>query len=414
MVHAKRYVLGVALAAALGFAFAAVSTSDFVQHLDRQVHSVHCSFVPGLGDDARGTSGCHATMMSPYSSIFRQSMWGGLPISLPAMSVFAFIAAWALLILMRKKDTSQPFVMVLLMATLIPVAASLVMGVIAWRSVEAACKLCIGIYVSSTLSFIFALCAFRETRVQVPIRAGANEATMGKTVAPADDARGAWVLALVLIAVFVAIPAVAYAFASPDHSSYIGRCGQLESSQGLDQIAVPMRGGDIRGVDTLEVFDPLCPACRAFEERLEKSSVIGSIRRRLVLFPLDNSCNWMVDAAVHPGACVISEAVLCAKDDAALVVAWAFKNQETIRETTAKDPDAAQRMVKAEFPSLASCLGSSAVKSKLNRSLRWAVANHLPVLTPQFYVGNKKLCDEDTDLGLEYALSRLVESGGNR
>ncbi|MFO0002032.1 MAG: hypothetical protein ACK559_12955, partial [bacterium] len=44
--------------AAAGLLFSAVSTYDFAQHLDRQVHGLHCSFVPGLGTpDATGTSG---------------------------------------------------------------------------------------------------------------------------------------------------------------------------------------------------------------------------------------------------------------------------------------------------------------------------------------------------------------------
>ena len=32
----------------IGCLFASVSTYDFIQHLDRGVHGVHCSFVPGL------------------------------------------------------------------------------------------------------------------------------------------------------------------------------------------------------------------------------------------------------------------------------------------------------------------------------------------------------------------------------
>ncbi|MCZ7681664.1 MAG: hypothetical protein M5U28_23860 [Sandaracinaceae bacterium] len=34
--------------------------------------------------------------------------------------------------------------------------------------------------------------------------------------------------------------------------------------------------------------------------------------------------------------------------------------------------------------------------------------NQLPVLTPQVYVGDLRLCDADTDLGMDYALSRLA------
>jgi hypothetical protein len=48
------------------------------------------------------------------------------------------------------------------------------------------------------------------------------------------------------------------------------------------------------------------------------------------------------------------------------------------------------------------------VRSKLTKGLRWAVANAIPVLTPQLFVAETRMCDEDTDLGLEYTLSRML------
>jgi hypothetical protein len=55
------------------------------------------------------------------------------------------------------------------------------------------------------------------------------------------------------------------------------------------------------------------------------------------------------------------------------------------------------------------CIESSVTKARLAQSLRWAVRNQVPVLTPQLYVDNRRLCDEDTDLGLEYTLSRMLK-----
>src|SRR5439155_21447560 len=99
-----RWLVVVFVGATLGVVFAGVATYDFVQHLDRQVHSLHCSFIPGMGHDA-GTSGCQVAMMSSYSSVLRTRVWGGLPISLPAMAVFAFIGCFAVdLLLTRRKD----------------------------------------------------------------------------------------------------------------------------------------------------------------------------------------------------------------------------------------------------------------------------------------------------------------------
>jgi hypothetical protein len=118
----------------------------------------------------------------------------------------------------------------------------------------------------------------------------------------------------------------------------------------------------------------------------------------------------MIGDAIHPGACAVSEAMLCAKDRADQVLAWAFENQEAIVAAARADAKGgAARMVAAKFPDLASCVGSSAARAKLNLSLRSAVKNRLQVLTPQVFVEGLRLCDEDTDLGLDYALPRLIE-----
>lgn len=156
----KPLLLVVLVASLAGFVFASFSTYDFVQHLDRQVHGLHCSFVPGItGTDVSGSSGCHVALMSPYSSFFRTALWGGLPISLPAMAVFAFLACRAVLALLRDGDTTREIGW-LVVAAVIPLLASTVMGAIAATQLEAFCKLCVGIYASSAILFAAALGAF--------------------------------------------------------------------------------------------------------------------------------------------------------------------------------------------------------------------------------------------------------------
>jgi hypothetical protein len=157
------------------------------------------------------------------------------------------------------------------------------------------------------------------------------------------------------------------------------------------------------------LLDPLCPACKNFSERLEASGLIEQLDLEAVLFPLDKECNWMVGESLHPGACGVSEALLCAGDQLPQVLKWAFDNQERLRELAAQDNARIYEEIKKKFPKLGNCVGKPDVRTRLNRSLRWAVANSLPVLTPQLYVNNQKLCDEDTDLGLEYALSRMLD-----
>jgi hypothetical protein len=196
---------------------------------------------------------------------------------------------------------------------------------------------------------------------------------------------------------------------APDHARFIGTCEGLLHPEDSYGVMVRIERAASKGAPVTEVLDPLCPACRAFEQRLAASGLAGALDRKAVLFPLDNTCNWMVTEATHPGACTVSEAVLCAGDKAPDVIAWAFDEQDRIRDETRADPGAAARIVKQRFPELASCVGSPDARSRLNKSMRWIVANNIRVLTPQVFVGNVKLCDEDVDLGLEYTLSNMLD-----
>ena len=207
--------------------------------------------------------------------------------------------------------------------------------------------------------------------------------------------------------IFVAVPIVLYVAMAPDHGTFIGTCGQLDKPDDTYGVMVQVQRGG--ATPAVEILDPLCPACKAFEQRLETSGLAGKLDRRAILFPLDTTCNWMITENTHPGACTVSEAVLCAGDKAPEVLRWAFEVQDTVREQTKADPTAAERIVKQRFPELATCVGSPEAKSRLNKSLRWAVANNIRVLTPQLFVNNVKLCDEDVDIGLDYALSRMID-----
>lgn len=387
------------LAAIAGFTFAATSTYDFVAHLDRQVHGLHCSFLPGSAPDASGTSGCHVTLMSPYSSVLRDAIWGGIPISLPAMAVFAFLAFAALTLWITDRRSDPKATGLFALATGVPVLASLVMGVIAIRELDAVCKLCVGIYLSSAVCAACAIWLWVLARRTQPVDA--------QVVRPRSSLASLAVAAVIGCA-FVGMSVGAYAMASPNFDEYVGTCGDLPGGKDPQGVLIDL-GKQGSGPQIIEVIDPLCPACRAFERRFAGHALHDQASRRALLFPLDNSCNWMVDSAVHPGACAVSEAMLCAGDRADDVLAWAFEEEEQIVAAERAKPGSAEKLALAQFPSLSGCVGSSKTKARLNRALRWAVENQLPVLTPQLYVNGKRLCDADTDLGLDYMLTRLVK-----
>src|SRR5690606_1559345 len=173
------FTILVLVGAALGILFAAFSSADFARHLDRQLHSVTCSFTAGLSEAEVGESGCKTTMFSAYSSFMRGSVWGGVPISLPAISVCAFILLFAVeLVLTRRQEDSRASGF-LALATALPALTSVVMAFISFSELGAACKLCIGIYFSSAVGLLGGVCLWRRA-VQLE-RTGEIEAIEERT-----------------------------------------------------------------------------------------------------------------------------------------------------------------------------------------------------------------------------------------
>jgi len=396
-----------------GLLFAGISTSDFVQHLDRQVHSIHCSFIPGSSAEA-GASGCQVAMMSPYSSVLRTKVWGGIPISLGAMAVFAFIGFYGADLLLSRRKRDPRATGFLALACALPVLASIIMATISLTKLGTTCKLCVGIYLASAMCLTGAIVLWRQA-----VRShGAGEALASsrdgssrlEVSVEAPTTTMGFLGGMFGVGVaFVIVPLALYLVLAPNHGKFIGTCDVLQKPDDTYGVMVQLDKGGARAAKAIEILDPLCPACRAFEARLGASGLQDRLDRKAVLFPLDNSCNWMITETTHPGACTVSEAVLCAGERAKDVIAWSFANQERIRDAAKADPTAAARIVKERFPELASCVGSAEAKSKVNKSLRWAVTNNIRVLTPQLFVDNVKLCDEDVDLGLEYALSIMLD-----
>jgi hypothetical protein len=403
------WLIVVLVGAALGLVFAGVSTYDFVQHLDRQVHTLHCSFIPGMSHGT-GESGCQVAMMSAYSSVFRTRVWGGIPISLPAMAVFAFIGCFAVDLMLTRRKHDPRATGFLALACGLPAAASAVMATISITKLGTACKLCIGIYIASALCLLGAIIlwrgAVRASTIGASKESGAKlEVAVDNEPASPGFLAGAFAVGVA----FVLVPVVLYVMVAPDHSKFVGSCDGLARPDDTYGVMVKVDRAEANAAAAVEVLDPLCPACKAFEERLSQSGLRDRLDRKAILFPLDSTCNWMITETTHPGACTVSEAVLCAGDKAPEVLKWAFEVQDRIREEAKADPTAAAREVKQRFPELAACVGSPEAKQKLNKSLRWAVGNNVRVLTPQLYVDNVKLCDEDVDLGLEYALTIMLD-----
>ena len=115
----------------------------------------------------------------------------------------------------------------------------------------------------------------------------------------------------------------------------------------------------------------------------------------------------LADLFTHPGSSVERAAVVSDLRGGTYFERLA----EVLDELTAAGKagkDQIREKVRARFPDLDKCIDSKEVQQRLDHILHFAVDNGLHVVTPQLFLGDNRVCDEDTDLGLTYALKQLA------
>lgn len=436
-------VLGV-VASVLGVFFSAFSTHDYALHLDRQLHSTHCSFVPGLTDATAGANPCTAAMYSPYSALFRDQYWGGIPISLFALGAYGFYLAASVYLLTAGNAGSKRAWQGYGLSALAPVVFSAVMFTISLTKLGAFCKLCVGLYTASILLAISGVIALLKAGGKAipadstipdpaPFGAASPQATQAMTphgypepayAVPPPPTPLAALTAMspvpvggfliipalfVALGVFAACPALVYAASLPDYKPYLTGCGKLPEPNDKANALVKMPG--TRPIEPALFFvDPLCPTCKGFHERLTTEGILDKLDARVAIFPLDSECNWMLDRALHPGACVLAKAFLCGESQgkSRQILDWSYANQEELAGLGKAGKDQLRAKVRGRFPEVDACIDSKETKQRLDKVLHFAVDNKVPISTPQFFLGDTRVCDEDTDLGLRYTIGIMA------
>lgn len=388
----------------LGLVFAGYSTTDYMQHLDRQLHAIHCSFIPGMPAVSDAENPCRAAMYSAWSAMFRETWWGGVPISLFALGVYAFFAAFALALLVGGLKNSRRAYQFFGVTSLGPLVVSVVMALISAIKLGSFCKTCVGLYVASILlavGALWALNAVRKLHLLVPT-GGWPEGYL-ETGHPVWI--GAWLGAMGLC---VLLPSLLYVKSLPDYRSKLASCGKLNEPNDTAKAMVKLSTAHPKRSVTLLV-DPLCPTCKALHERLDAEGIVENLDISMLLFPLDNTCNWMIDRALHPGSCVLSRAVLCTDPRSREALEWMYANQDELTRLGKSGEPLLRAKVRDRFgPEVDSCIDSKPTRLRLNNALQYAVSNHVPVSTPQLYLGDLRVCDEDTDLGMRYTFGQLA------
>lgn len=380
----------------LGLVFSYASTADYAAHLDRRLHDVHCSFIPGAPPTAEAEA-CRAAMYSPYSAIMRDSLWGGIPIALFALGAFAFFAGFAVYLLLAGRRAPRSNVQMFAAVSVTPLLVSIVMFTISVTKLGTLCKTCVGTYVASLLLASGGLLSLRLLKKSE----GEDERPVGHPVTAV-----VWV---VVLGVATLLPTLVYAASAPDQRPYLGKCGELKKADDGSGALIKFRGA--HAVQPALLFeDPLCPTCKALHERLVDEHVLDRLDVTLSLFPLDNSCNWMLaDQSLHPGACLLARALICAKGQELQMLEWAFAEQSTLAAAGKQGEGSLKSIIGQRWgQGVVACTDSRDAKATLNKHLHFAADNNVPVSTPQVFLGQRRLCDEDTDLGLRFTLKQLA------
>ncbi|HEU4578372.1 MAG TPA: vitamin K epoxide reductase family protein [Polyangiaceae bacterium] len=375
-----------------GLIFAGISSLDYASHLDRGLHDLHCSFIPGA-EASPVAEGCRTALNSPYAALFKQELWGGVPISLFGLGCFAFLLGHALSIAYSGSRTTRGAGALYAAFAISPLIVSAIMFSISWFVLGSICKTCAGIYTGSVVLAISAL--------------GVLAGSWG------NRARGSGpglVLAAALafgMLLFVLAPSVVYAALAPDHSKLVTQCGTVKIPKESHGALLALHGTAPKK-HALFFEDPLCPTCKSLHERLRAAGVLDRLDVDLALFPLDNQCNWMLEQPLHPGACAVARATLCAKSTGDFLD-WAYANQEELAAAAKAGGGSLSQLLSRKWGSeLTSCMNARATEQRLNRHLHFAVDNAIAVSTPQVFIENQRLCDEDIDMGLMFALGKLA------
>jgi uncharacterized membrane protein len=354
------------------------------------------SFIPGAPVSSDVDNACKTALFSPYSAILRSRYWGGIPISLFGLGAFAFFVGFAAYVFVGDRRLPKSAYPTFFALTIGPVLVSILMFFLSVTHLHALCKLCVGVYVSS---FTLSIAAF------IGMRAHARDADPQR----ATGTFRVPLAALAALGFATMVPATVYASMLPDYRPLLGRCGKLATNADPHHALLKIpTSHPTRAVTLFE--DPLCPTCKAFHDRLVDEGIFDRLDVTMAMFPLDSDCNWMLDRSLHPGACVLAKAVICGgTGKARSILEWAYASQDELRELGKKGGGALAAKVSARWgPEIATCVAGKQVETQLNQQLHFAANNHIPVSTPQMFLGTQRLCDEDTDLGLDYTLGQLA------
>jgi protein-disulfide isomerase len=347
-----------ALWIALGLSLVGAVLSILLVRIHAQAHAGIASFC-SISDVVN----CDRVATSPYAVVL------GLPVAAWGLLGYGLMAALSGAALWRGGASSVWMAGLLVVLGSFAVAVSVVLAVVSEAAIGALCLLCAGSWLVSVALLLAARWACRETGVGASVRqaAAALRASPGRTGA-----------AVALGALVVAGAAMAY-------PRYWERARPAVRTAGTGEVGPSAPAALPSGPPVVvEYSDYECPFCaRAHEEMraiLEKRPDVTVVRRQ---FPLDAACNPALTKSIHPSACTLARAGICAQaqgrfaemDDAL------FRNQRDGRSPI----ELAQR-IGLDLERFRSCVTSPETERRLQADIAAGIREGVRA-TPTYVVG---------------------------
>jgi protein-disulfide isomerase len=270
--------------AALALAVVGIVLAGLLTRLHAQAHAGIASFC-AISDVVN----CDRVATSQFSVLL------GLPVAVWGVLGYALAAALAGWSLTRRRPHPAWPGGLLFVVAAVAVCAAVVLAAISELVIGAWCLLCIGSWAVSIALLVAAILACRPVGVRAALRAD---------LAALRARRGLTALAALVGVAVVAVAAVAY-------PRYWERAPAPVASAPGGTAPAPAAGP----ITVVSYSDYECPFCaRAHEETralLVRRPDVRIVRRQ---FPLDASCNPAVKKVIHPTACALARAALCADE----------------------------------------------------------------------------------------------------
>jgi uncharacterized membrane protein/protein-disulfide isomerase len=288
MIKAKGKITAVRILAAIGLAFALVSL----------IHYINLAF--GLNQQAsfcniNATFNCDAVNQSKWSTFL------GTPLAAYGGAFYLFIFSLTYL----KGNTL--WIRVLTAFTFLACLASLYLFYVSEFLIGSLCILCMGMYLVNFLLFFFVLSLRKYSE------------SSGK---PAKELKANWarllIISLFCLMFLFNITRVSAAYLVRTNDFYLAWAAlpvdKLDINEGDLLHKDYIKGPDDAPITIVEYSDLECSACRRFY--LEFEEMLPKYEKKIKLvfknFPLDKSCNQLLERDMHFNACYAAEFARCA------------------------------------------------------------------------------------------------------